>query len=42
MILKVGRAAVLRDILVFIRPVPILFAQLIVPYRSRPRETHKA
>ena len=33
MILKVGRAAITHDVLVFIRPVPILFAQLIVHYR---------
>ena len=32
MILKVGRAAIAHDVLVFIRPVSILFAQLIVPY----------
>ena len=34
MILKVGRAAITHDILVFIRFAPILFAQLIVPYPS--------
>ena len=32
MILKVGRAAITHDILVFIRFAPILLAQLIVHY----------
>ena len=34
MFLGGGRATITHDVLVFIRPVPILFAQLIVPYPS--------
>ena len=34
MIFKVGRAAITHDVLVFVSPAPILFAQLIATYRA--------